>query len=278
MVEFAAGIIFFNEVNGLKRCLDSLKDFDRVYCIDGKFKGYGHMQTPSISSDGSRQLVMHSYSNTVLVDKADVTEIEKRNTFLDMAAKDGAKYLLYIDADEWLTCIDWDLFKEECHKLTKPSIYRILFYDGGINCFTSMPRLIYQPEHFEYYLTHDALRYKPANYIANAGRFSAYVVRGFRMIASDDGRPPAHIDNIKAYQETLSKTEFIEGFKVELEDINRGECEECTVATRRPVTVTSNPEEVILRDSFDFSTGQAIRTVKKMSNSEIVRRPLEPGE
>src|SRR5918995_2554859 len=90
----AAGIVFFNNEKGLQRCLNSIQSFvDLIIAIDGKFKYFE--DDHDLSIDNSRKIV-ESFSNAEYYCYPDLTEIDKRNKYLEIAGTEGIDFLLVI--------------------------------------------------------------------------------------------------------------------------------------------------------------------------------------
>jgi len=163
-LKVAAGIIGFNDREGLRRTLQSVYNgVDMIFYIDGKFPTYPY---PSdLSDDGSRQLVRDYYSEkTLLVDCAR-SEFEKRQKYLDLCRHFDIDILLIIDTDEWVVpeFSDWSLFRQECYQRfvledkEEHNIYNIKMFNrlsvaGGhiLDLWVSYPRVWYKPADMHY--------------------------------------------------------------------------------------------------------------------------------
>jgi hypothetical protein len=83
-ITIAAGIVFFDDEKGLQRCLNSICDYTGVIiAIDGKFKYFE--DDHDLSIDNSRKVV-ESFPNTAYYCYPNLTEIDKRNKYLEIAA------------------------------------------------------------------------------------------------------------------------------------------------------------------------------------------------
>jgi hypothetical protein len=299
-MDFAAGVIFFNEAASLKRCLDSLTDFDRVYCVDGRFPMYPG--TSELSTDGSREIVKQ-YPNAELADCFG-DEVEKRNRYLELAARDGIKYVLIIDADEWLSYKDWQLFRKECESLATPSIYRMFAFDG-VEGFYRQPRLVHHPELFEYFLSHCVFRFKPTRYYANHGEFSTYVVKGFRIMSDDSLRSDQHLQDLETYQKRLVNYEGVTQF-ANIEANALPVDKECCVYNRaaptgwvretllveegKPYALMHDVDngkyekkEIPVSEAYEevkeYTDGvSAYKVMRNIVTNRVIRRPIKPGE
>jgi hypothetical protein len=95
----AAGIVSFDDERGLRRCMNSIHEFvDLMIVIDGKFKYFE--DDHDISIDNSRDVV-ESFSNSAYSCYPNLTEIEKRNKYLEFAGDKNIDFLLVIDSDEF---------------------------------------------------------------------------------------------------------------------------------------------------------------------------------
>lgn len=147
-MRLGAGISFFNDSRGLQRSLDSLKAFDVVYCIDGRYPDYDH--DCDLSDDGSRELVS-LYPNAVLIDYP-ASEPEKRNQYL----RKDLDAVLIIDSDEYVT--EFDRARVDAGLAEDPAtnIFCIEFVNLGNQ--TIAPRLWQKPYEMEYVEAHNIFR------------------------------------------------------------------------------------------------------------------------
>ncbi len=98
-MRIAAGIISFDDERGLQRCMNSIHEYvDLMIVIDGKFRYFE--DDHEISSDNSRDVV-ESFSNSAYYCYPNLTEIEKRNKYLEFAGDKNMDFLLVIDSDEF---------------------------------------------------------------------------------------------------------------------------------------------------------------------------------
>jgi hypothetical protein len=98
-IEIAAGIVSFDDERGLRRCMNSIYDYvDLMIIIDGKFRHFE--EDHDISRDNSRDVV-ESFSNSIYCCYPNLTEIEKRNKYLEFADDNNIEFLLVIDSDEF---------------------------------------------------------------------------------------------------------------------------------------------------------------------------------
>lgn len=104
-----AGITFYNDSLALWRCLKTLKHFDYIFCVDGKFKDF--YSESDLSDEGIRQIIK-SYPNTILYDAPNLTEPEKRTINFKLAKEYKCDWLLVIDSDEWVQYFDYNKLRK----------------------------------------------------------------------------------------------------------------------------------------------------------------------
>ncbi|MFZ0367140.1 MAG: hypothetical protein WAL21_05590 [Nitrososphaeraceae archaeon] len=115
IVTVAAGIIFFDDEKGLQRCLHSIQSYvDLIIAIDGKFY---FEDDHDISVDNSRKVV-ESFPNANYYCYPNLTEIDKRNKYLEIAGIKKIDFLLVIDSDEYAV-IDMNEFSSNLIKIKK---------------------------------------------------------------------------------------------------------------------------------------------------------------
>jgi hypothetical protein len=114
IVTIAAGIVFFDDEKGLQRCLSSIQSYvDLIIAIDGKFKYFE--DDHDISIDNSREVV-ESFPTANYYCYPNLTEIDKRNKYLEIAGNKGVDFLLVIDSDEYAV-IDMNEFINNLAKI-----------------------------------------------------------------------------------------------------------------------------------------------------------------
>jgi hypothetical protein len=113
-VTIAAGIVFFDDEKGLQRCLSSIQSYvDLIIAIDGKFKYFE--DDHDISIDNSRKVV-ETFTTANYYFYPNLTEIDKRNKYLEIAGNKGVDFLLVIDSDEYAV-IDMNEFINNLAKI-----------------------------------------------------------------------------------------------------------------------------------------------------------------
>ena len=200
----SAGIIFYQDCKSLERTLRSLKDFDLVICVDGKFKLFD--SDNELSNDGSRELVK-SYNNMVLIDAPDLSEPEKRNKYMEFVSE----FLLVIDSDEWIEG-DIEQFRNNLFNLPDEQVFNINAWIKAVGGHTLYPRLFKQPYKMRYGQTHNTLVYN--NSIFRIKASPDRIVEGITIKADDSLRSKEWID--KCYQYQVKLIEYERPIKREL--------------------------------------------------------------
>ena len=109
IVTVAAGIIFFDDEKGLQRCLHSIQSYvDLIIAIDGKFKYF----------EDDHDISVESFPNSNYYCYPNLTEIDKRNKYLEIAGIKKIDFLLVIDSDEYAV-IDMNEFSSNLTKIKK---------------------------------------------------------------------------------------------------------------------------------------------------------------
>ncbi|MGH9878139.1 MAG: hypothetical protein ACRD5H_10910 [Nitrososphaerales archaeon] len=144
----AAGIIFYQQRDSLKRTLGSLQGFDLIIAVDGNIIDFP--AGDQLSTDGSRELCKE-YENVLLLDRSNLTEEAKRTCYLGYSDN-----LLVLDSDMWIEG-NIERFKEKLP--TEPGIYCI----DGVNFEAQhhpCPLLFIKPQNYEYYGAHMIMKDK----------------------------------------------------------------------------------------------------------------------
>ena len=166
----AAGIEFFDDEKGLQRCLNSITSFvDHIIAIDGKFKHF--KDNHDLSIDNSRKVV-ESFPNVVYYCYPNLTEINKRNKYLEIAGTKEIDFLLVIDSDEHAV-IDMNEFSKNLFRIKEyktgapvngktkdtPDVYGIKIFEKYIEKSDFIreryiERIFYKPAKLRYHLIH----------------------------------------------------------------------------------------------------------------------------
>lgn len=177
-LSIAAGIVFFQDSAGLKRTLDSLKDFDSVIAIDGAFTAYNSIER--LSTDGSRELCK-KYPNVHLIDMPDCLQVDKRARYMEYAAEIGADHLLIIDSDEW---IEGDISRFKANLPAEAGVFCVSYYNFE-NQQMPAARLISRPEKYTYHLAHGIMKEIGTDNIFKLRGVQSEVIEGIVMKSDD---------------------------------------------------------------------------------------------
>src|ERR671910_2836608 len=166
----AAGIVFFDDEKGLQRCLSSIQSFvDLIIAIDGNFRYFE--DDHDLSIDNSRKVV-ESFPNATYHCYPNLTEIDKRNKYLEIAGTKGIDFLLVIDSDEYAV-IDINEFSKNLAKIKEnktgipvndkikdtPDVYGIKIFEKHFEKpdfirERYIERIFYKPAKLRYHLIH----------------------------------------------------------------------------------------------------------------------------
>jgi len=219
-----AGIVFFDDAKGLDRCLRSIaSNVDLVITIDGKFKEFD--EDYDVSIDGSREVV-ESYPNTKYYCYPNITEIEKRNKYLEIAAKFGIDFLIVIDSDEYAVIDKEEMrrnlrfikagkeLSEACNQFI-PEVYGIKMFEEqyekqNIIVERYNERLLYKPGYLRYSAIHSNLidinnrnrNFTTSKYTGEIG--------GITLYNDDRLRSSSYISKSLKYQTYLFNSERLE--------------------------------------------------------------------
>lgn len=170
-MKIGVGTVFFDDAKGLQRCLNSVtSQVDLIIAIDGRFKDFEEVY--DISNDGSKE-VIESFSNAKYFCFPNLTEIEKRNKYLEIAHIYGLDFLIVMDSDEYASIdetllrinLEKILFQKEYSKIGQnptPEVYGIKMFDKQyekqeITIERYNERLLYKPGSLRYSEIHSNL-------------------------------------------------------------------------------------------------------------------------
>lgn len=196
----AAGIVFFQDRDGLKRTLDSLGDFDLVIAIDGAFATF--KSESRISTDGSRELC-RKYPNARLFNVVDQPEPDKRSFYLQYAGMTNSDHLVIIDSDEW---IEGDMQEFRRGLPEEPGIY-CLDYANFENQHYPSPRLVCRPGNFVYHHAHNIMKNLQSGETFALRGDSARLISGVTMRSDSKLRSRERVQASNTYKEILFKQE-----------------------------------------------------------------------
>ena len=219
-MRIGAGIVSFDDERGLRRCMNSIHDYvDLMIVIDGKFRYFE--DDHDISSDNSRDVV-ESFSNSAYYCYPNLTEIEKRNKYLEFAGDQGIEFLLVIDSDEFavINKAEFLLQLENVRNLKINSGYRgdiTDVYGTKIfekhfekpNCIREryIERIFYKPGNLRYQSIHCNLVdvNNPARNFTT-GKYTSEI-HGITLYNDDELRSNRYLEKSVLYQNTLLEGE-----------------------------------------------------------------------
>ena len=219
-MRIAAGIVSFDDERGLRRCMNSIHDYvDLMIVIDGKFRYFE--DDHDISSDNSRDVV-ESFSNSAYYCYPNLTEIEKRNKYLEFAGDQGIEFLLVIDSDEFavINKAEFLLQLENVRNLKINSGYRgDITYVYGTKIFEKhfekpncireryIERIFYKPGNLRYQSIHCNLVdvNNPARNFTT-GKYTSEI-HGITLYNDDELRSNRYLEKSVLYQNTLLEGE-----------------------------------------------------------------------
>jgi hypothetical protein len=169
-IAIAAGIVFFDDEKGLQRCIGSIQAYvDLIIAIDGRFKNFE--DDHDLSNDNSRKVV-ESFPNAVYYCYPNLTEIDKRSKYLEIAGTKEIDFLLVIDSDEYAV-IDINEFSKNLAKIKEyktgapvdgkikdtPDVYGIKIFEKHFEKpdfirERYIERIFYKPAKLKYHLIH----------------------------------------------------------------------------------------------------------------------------
>lgn len=217
----AAGIISFDDERGLQRCMNSIHEYvDLMIVIDGKFRYFE--DDHEISSDNSRDVV-ESFSNSAYCCYPNLTEIEKRNKYLEFAGDKNMDFLLVIDSDEFAVVNEVDfLFNLDKLRNSKinsgrrdgdnPDVYGVKIFEKHFekpNFIREryIERMFYKPGKLRYQSIHCNL-VDIGNPSRNftTGKYSSEL-HGITLYNDDDLRTNHYLEKSVQYQSILLEGE-----------------------------------------------------------------------
>ncbi len=245
-MKIAIATIFYNSVIEIIRLLDSIpKDvIDYFIAVDGIFKytKEKYPELPELSHDGSRDTIVSRHIDdhkfvTVLIDKPNCTEFEKRNYYLEICEKLGdVDVLLIVDSDEYFQydvgTIDpkecWQRFRKnlefEIRKFGNHNVFGIPTYDCASGTKSYCPRIFVNPHEMRY-LNNSHYHYgnitreaKDIEYFKSQGlnyvQHAAAIIKGLTLAHDHSLRSQEYQERRKDYQRYLVKfEELIQTYK-----------------------------------------------------------------
>ncbi|MGH9923841.1 MAG: hypothetical protein ACRD5B_00540 [Nitrososphaeraceae archaeon] len=220
----AAGVVFFDDEKGLQRCLRSIQTYvDLIIAIDGRFKHFEDDHDFSI--DNSRRVV-ESFPNATYYCYPNLTEIDKRNKYLEIAGSKNIDFLLVIDSDEYAV-IDMNEFSENLTRIKQyktsshidrktkdiPDVYGIKIFEKHIEKpdfirERYIERIFYKPAKLRYQLIHCNMVDidKPSRNFTTRKYTSE--INGITLYNDDDLRNNHYLERSIQYQKNLLEGEI----------------------------------------------------------------------
>jgi hypothetical protein len=217
----AAGIISFDDEKGLQRCMNSIHEYvDLMIVIDGKFRYFE--DDHEISSDNSRDVV-ESFSNSAYCCYPNLTEIEKRNKYLEFAGDKNMDFLLVIDSDEFAVVNEVDfLFNLDKLRNSKinsgrrdgdnPDVYGVKIFEKHFekpNFIREryIERMFYKPGKLRYQSIHcNLVDIDNPSRNFTTGKYSSEL-HGITLYNDDDLRTNHYLEKSVQYQSILLEGE-----------------------------------------------------------------------
>lgn len=220
----AAGIVFFDDEKGLQRCLSSIQSYvDLIIAIDGKFKHFE--DDHDLSIDNSRKIV-ESFPNVTYHCYPNLTEIDKRNKYLEIAGSKEVDFLLVIDSDEYAV-IDINEFSKNLAKIKEyktnahvndttkdtPDVYGIKIFEKHFEKpdyirERYIERIFYKPAKLRYHLIHcNLVDVDDPSRNFTTRKYSSEI-NGITLYNDDDLRSNHYLQRSIQYQSNLLENEL----------------------------------------------------------------------
>lgn len=223
-MKVGAGIIFFDDARGLERCLKSICPIvDMVIAIDGRFRDFQEIH--DTSRDGSKEVV-ETFTNAKYYNFPNLTEIEKRNKYLELSQTQDLDFLIVIDSDEY-AIVEEELLRANLKEIliqkkyyegfsdSNPEVYGIKMYDEQFEKQNFIverynERLLYKPGNLRYHRIHSNLiDICDANRNFTTAKYTS-VVDGITLYNDDRLRSPEYLKKSIQYQTLLFSSERID--------------------------------------------------------------------
>jgi hypothetical protein len=220
----AAGIVFFDDEKGLQRCLSSIQScVDLIIAIDGKFKHFE--DDHDLSIDNSRKVV-ESFPNAVYYCYPNLTEIDKRNKYLEIAGSKEIDFLLVIDSDEYAVIDNNELSKNlaeikeyktgtsaDGKRKDIPDVYGIKIFEKHFEKpdfirERYIERIFYKPANLRYHLIHCNLIDVDDPTRNFTTRKYTSEINGITLYNDDDLRSHHYLQSSIQYQSNLLQSEM----------------------------------------------------------------------
>jgi len=200
------GLCFYEDLESLKHTLPTyVNDVDYVFAIDGRYSLY---EGNDFSSQETQDYVK-SFPN-VIYEQFIGMEHDKRQQYVNLAAKYKMDALLIIDSDEGILEANWDLFYKSAEERFKqyPSEnffgvdYRYTPPDFKPTEYSPYPRVWARPEECEYYRAHCIFKSRVGGGPVRSSSLTPKI-DGLKMFAGDDYRSNEYLRSISKYQSKM---------------------------------------------------------------------------
>ncbi len=199
--DLSFGICWFNDPS-IFRLLDSLPKECKKYVIDGKFALNPNRK--ELSDEKLRDRVKQ-YENVILIDAPNLSEPEKRNTYL---IENPHKYQINIDSDEYVIDADWDRFYSIIQDIEE-GIHHIMFKVDDNDGATSYPRLWVNPKDWRYVICHNIFKNEKLGLVLKSGFSDGITIDANVLFCGMDDklRSEEHLKDTYDYQVEMMKFE-----------------------------------------------------------------------
>ncbi len=217
MFKVAAGVVFYNDKESLRRTLTSLckPDIDIIFAIDGKFPN--HPGNDELSTDGSREMIKRNFQDKAVLIDAPLPEYRKRQTYLDLCGQYNCDILLIIDSDEYI--VDelsyWEYFRRELydkivvegkeeHNIFNIKMHSKISLAGGhlLDLLVNYPRIWFKPYEMHYARARH-FEFMDKNGNIQTGSEANATINSLRLKHDSELRTKIHEDDKALYQTWL---------------------------------------------------------------------------
>jgi hypothetical protein len=149
--KIGVGINYWDDPYGLINLLETPKFLDIIniiYLIDGKYKGRDDSEE---YDNNLTQTIVKKYNNKIYyIKKYNVTQIEKRNIYWELAEKDNLDLMFVLDSDEYIEFKDG--YEEQLDRVMEfdAQCFPITESWEDISVETPRPRLFKKPFNFRH--------------------------------------------------------------------------------------------------------------------------------
>jgi len=196
-MKIGAIVPYYQCIDELQRCVNSLRDFDLILGIDGRFP---HFPGDSLTStDGSPRLIMDLPNGMNFGYPEE--QVIKRNFALDKAVEWECDYVLIMDSDSYITKLDFDHLKVQLMDWSKYPIF-VFNVDYYItDKYHSEWAYVFKPNEIEYAQLHNLIRFKNYNGQLLLPDVPAPLLKDITIKTDTKLRTKEHIQNMVIYKE-----------------------------------------------------------------------------